>query len=74
MTYDTKAGYILKIIKRGAFLLVLKKIIKYSAIDEDAAFLKNMQLFANPYCYFDLNKSIAWRYDGRGGLPGGEKC
>ena len=55
-------------------MLVLKKIIKYSAIDEDAAFLKNMQLFANPYCYFDLNKSIAWRYDGRGGLPGGEKC
>ena len=49
-----------------------RRIIKYSAIDEGAAFQKNTRLFANPYCYFDLNKSIAWRYDGRDGLSGGE--
>ena len=40
------------------------------AIDEGVAFQKNTRLFANPYCCFDLNKSIAWRYDGRDGLTG----
>lgn len=40
------------------------------AIDEDVAFQKSTQQFANPYCYFDLNKSIAWKDDERSGLPG----
>ena len=48
------------------------KIQFFEGAIEDVAFQKNTQLFANPYYYFDLNKSIAWRDDGRDDLPGRE--
>jgi hypothetical protein len=56
-----KQGYILKDIKKRVFFLVERVGRKNTvfAIGEDAAFRRSMQPFANPYYYFDQNKSIA---------------